>query len=231
MRGAAGTDGRPQIRHVVVLVMENHLPRAWRGVPLADEGQSGHRTPGCFRPGGAPARVQAASWPARRAGARSGAPARAESSWSCGAAPTCARSAWLHRRPELRPMLRREPAGRRQDESFAAEVIYRATHGAVWANAMPIWTCDENGGYYDHLAPPAVPVEVDSSDISQGVSRACSEDPACAAAQGHHPAKGGWPSSPGTGNVDLSGELRGTSGCRTKPRWTSSWWRTISAMP
>jgi phospholipase C len=56
---------------------------------------------------------------------------------------------------------------------LAAEVIYRAMHGAVWANAMLIWTCDENGGSYDHLTP-AVPVEVDSSDISQGVSRACS---------------------------------------------------------
>ena len=31
-------------------------------------------------------------------------------------------------------------------------------HGPAWADTLLIWTYDENGGYYDHVAPPpAVP--------------------------------------------------------------------------
>ena len=43
-------------------------------------------------------------------------------------------------------------------ESFAAEVINRVMHGQGWPHTLLIWTYDEHGGYYDHVAPPeAVP--------------------------------------------------------------------------
>jgi phospholipase C len=47
------------------------------------------------------------------------------------------------------------PQDVRKGESFAAEVINRVMHGKGWADTMLIWTYDENGGYYDHVAPPA----------------------------------------------------------------------------
>jgi phospholipase C len=40
-------------------------------------------------------------------------------------------------------------------ESFAAEVINRVMHGKGWPDTLLIWTYDEHGGYYDHVAPPA----------------------------------------------------------------------------
>jgi len=40
-------------------------------------------------------------------------------------------------------------------ESFAAEVINRVLHGKGWPDTLLIWTYDEHGGYYDHVAPPA----------------------------------------------------------------------------
>jgi phospholipase C len=50
------------------------------------------------------------------------------------------------------------PQDVRKGESFAAEVINRVMHGRGWADTLLIWTYDENGGYYDHVAPPgAVP--------------------------------------------------------------------------
>ena len=47
------------------------------------------------------------------------------------------------------------PQDIRKGESFAAEVINRVMHGKGWPDTMLIWTYDENGGYYDHVAPPA----------------------------------------------------------------------------
>ncbi len=50
------------------------------------------------------------------------------------------------------------PQDIRKGESFAAEVINRIMRGRGWADTLLIWTYDENGGYYDHVAPPpAVP--------------------------------------------------------------------------
>jgi phospholipase C len=50
------------------------------------------------------------------------------------------------------------PQDVRKGESFAAEVINRVMHGTAWADTLLIWVYDENGGYYDHVAPPeAVP--------------------------------------------------------------------------
>jgi phospholipase C len=47
------------------------------------------------------------------------------------------------------------PQDIRKGESFAAEVINRVMHGPGWAGTLLIWVYDENGGYYDHVAPPA----------------------------------------------------------------------------
>jgi phospholipase C len=47
------------------------------------------------------------------------------------------------------------PQDIRKGESFAAEVINRVMHGKGWPDTLLIWTYDEHGGYYDHVAPPA----------------------------------------------------------------------------
>jgi phospholipase C len=39
-------------------------------------------------------------------------------------------------------------------EQFAAKVIDAVMSGPGWKNTVLIWTFDEHGGYYDHVAPP-----------------------------------------------------------------------------
>jgi phospholipase C len=57
--------------------------------------------------------------------------------------------------PDYREFSEENPQDIRKGESFAAEVIHRVMHGKAWADTLLIWTYDENGGYYDHVAPPA----------------------------------------------------------------------------
>ena len=60
--------------------------------------------------------------------------------------------------PDFRSFSEENPQDVRKGESFAAEVISRVMHGRGWADTLLIWTSDEHGGYYDHVAPPpAVP--------------------------------------------------------------------------
>jgi len=60
--------------------------------------------------------------------------------------------------PDFRSFSEENPQDVRKGESFAAEVISRVMHGRGWADTLLIWTYDEHGGYYDHVAPPpAVP--------------------------------------------------------------------------
>jgi len=60
--------------------------------------------------------------------------------------------------PDFRSFSEENPQDIRKGESFAAEVISRVMHGRGWADTLLIWTYDEHGGYYDHVAPPsAVP--------------------------------------------------------------------------
>jgi len=47
-----------------------------------------------------------------------------------------------------------DPQDIRQGERFAAAVINAAMHGPAWHKTLLIWTYDEHGGYYDHVAPP-----------------------------------------------------------------------------
>jgi phospholipase C len=46
------------------------------------------------------------------------------------------------------------PQDVRQGERFAAAIINAAMHGPAWEKTLLIWTFDEHGGYYDHVAPP-----------------------------------------------------------------------------
>jgi phospholipase C len=57
--------------------------------------------------------------------------------------------------PDFRSFSEENPQDISKGESFAAEVINRVMHGPAWADTLLIWTYDENGGYYDHVAPPA----------------------------------------------------------------------------
>jgi phospholipase C len=59
--------------------------------------------------------------------------------------------------PDFDQYSEENPQDIRKGESFAAEVIKRVMHGKGWADTLLIWTYDENGGYYDHVAPPAAP--------------------------------------------------------------------------
>jgi phospholipase C len=60
--------------------------------------------------------------------------------------------------PDFRTFSEESPQDVRKGESFAAEVISRIMHGPAWPDTLLIWTYDETGGYYDHVAPPpAVP--------------------------------------------------------------------------
>ena len=60
--------------------------------------------------------------------------------------------------PDFRTFSEENPQDIRKGESFAAEVISRVMHGPGWPDTLLIWTYDEHGGYYDHVAPPkAVP--------------------------------------------------------------------------
>jgi phospholipase C len=47
------------------------------------------------------------------------------------------------------------PQDVRKGESFAAEIINAVMSGKGWADTLLIWTYDEDGGYYDHVPPPA----------------------------------------------------------------------------
>ncbi len=57
--------------------------------------------------------------------------------------------------PDFDEYSEENPQDVRKGESFAAEVINRVMHGKGWPDTMLIWTYDENGGYYDHVTPPA----------------------------------------------------------------------------
>jgi phospholipase C len=57
--------------------------------------------------------------------------------------------------PDFSSFSEENPQDIRKGESFAAQVINRVMHGPAWADTLLIWTYDENGGYYDHVAPPA----------------------------------------------------------------------------
>jgi phospholipase C len=57
--------------------------------------------------------------------------------------------------PDFEQYSEENPQDIRKGESFAAEVISRVMHGKGWPDTLLIWTYDEHGGYYDHVAPPA----------------------------------------------------------------------------
>ena len=46
------------------------------------------------------------------------------------------------------------PQDIRVGEAFAARVVNAVLRGPAWPKTLLIWTYDEHGGYYDHVAPP-----------------------------------------------------------------------------
>jgi phospholipase C len=57
--------------------------------------------------------------------------------------------------PDFDEYSEENPQDIKKGESFAAELISRVMHGKGWPDTLLIWTYDESGGYYDHVAPPA----------------------------------------------------------------------------
>ena len=57
--------------------------------------------------------------------------------------------------PDFAEYSEENPQDIRKGESFAAEIINRVMHGRGWPDTLLIWTYDEHGGYFDHVAPPA----------------------------------------------------------------------------
>lgn len=49
------------------------------------------------------------------------------------------------------------PADIRAGEYTVAQVINAVRSGPNWHNSVIFWTYDENGGFYDHVTPPAAP--------------------------------------------------------------------------
>jgi phospholipase C len=43
-------------------------------------------------------------------------------------------------------------------QAFVNQIVNAVMSGPLWAKTLLIWTYDEHGGYYDHVAPPAAPV-------------------------------------------------------------------------
>ncbi len=69
--------------------------------------------------------------------------------------------------PDFGTYSEENPQDVRKGESFAAEIINRVMHGKAWRDTLLIWTYDEHGGYYDHVAPPAAvrPDDVDGHSL------------------------------------------------------------------
>jgi phospholipase C len=57
--------------------------------------------------------------------------------------------------PDFDSFSEENPQDIQKGESYAAEVINAVMHGNGWPHTLLIWLYDENGGYYDHVPPPA----------------------------------------------------------------------------
>jgi phospholipase C len=57
--------------------------------------------------------------------------------------------------PDFDSFSEENPQDIQKGESYAAEVIKAVMHGNGWPDTLLIWLYDENGGYYDHVPPPA----------------------------------------------------------------------------
>jgi phospholipase C len=59
-------------------------------------------------------------------------------------------------------------------ENWAYQVVQAVLHSPAWARTLLIYTFDEHGGYYDHIAPPAaiapdsIPPDLASTDVPGG---------------------------------------------------------------
>ncbi len=56
--------------------------------------------------------------------------------------------------PHFENQSEENPQDIRVGEAFAAKVINAVMQSPLWPKTVLIWTYDEHGGYYDHVAPP-----------------------------------------------------------------------------
>lgn len=73
--------------------------------------------------------------------------------------------------PDFGSYSEENPQDIRKGESFASAVINRVMHGKAWRETLLIWTYDEHGGYFDHVAPPAAVPPDDVPGRSRVASR------------------------------------------------------------
>ncbi len=117
--------------------------------------------------------------------------------------------------PDFRAFSEENPQDIRKGESFAAEVISRVMHGPGWADTLLIWTYDEHGGYYDHVAPPPAvpPDDVPGRSLVAHPSRSAACSRCCS------PATSGTPSSSSRARTttQTTGSGSRPSSCRPTP--------------
>jgi phospholipase C len=68
--------------------------------------------------------------------------------------------------PNFEEQSEENPQDIAQGEDFSAKVINAVMNGPGWEKTVLIWTYDEHGGYYDHVAPPPA---VRPDNIAPGV--------------------------------------------------------------
>jgi len=49
------------------------------------------------------------------------------------------------------------PADVALGEDFVSRVVHSVMSGPAWSRTLLVWSYDEHGGYYDHVAPPTAP--------------------------------------------------------------------------
>ena len=149
-----GADLLPQIRHIVVLMMENHSYDNYLGL-LADRGEG---LP--LGPDGTPDVVNYApngrGYHAHQMTSTTQVKNNPSQNWRASHAGRLPAVSIVD--PDFETYSEENPQDIRRGESFAAEVINHVMHGPAWSSTLLIWLYDEHGGYYDHVPPPeAVP--------------------------------------------------------------------------
>jgi phospholipase C len=62
-------------------------------------------------------------------------------------------------------------------DGFLASIVNAVLRGPKWSRTLLVWTYDESGGYFDHVAPPSAPAPDDvapqlgSTDVQDGFDR------------------------------------------------------------
>lgn len=64
--------------------------------------------------------------------------------------------------PDFDKSSQEDPQDIQYGDEFLASVVNAVTSGPKWSKTLLVWTYDEHGGYYDHVAPPraAIPDDI-----------------------------------------------------------------------